>query len=102
MELFQRETRLPPVRLTYAATDAAVTWRLCVRAAYLRRSEENVFPNVPHGTGGHPEANARKDVGVVPLARMEDSSIRQSDWVERAATGKDASTLQNHRAHCCS
>lgn len=68
-----------------------------MRAAHLCCSEEDVLADVSHGAGSHPQADAREDVGVVSLAGVEGPPIRQRDWVKRAATGEDASTLQNHR-----
>lgn len=80
-------------------TDASVTCRACVRAGYLCCSEEDVLADVSDGAGDHPQADAREDVGVVPLAGVEGPPIRQRDRVERAAAGEDASTLRHHGAH---
>lgn len=70
----------------------------CVRAAYLRCGEEEVLADVAHAAGSHPQADAREDVGVVALARVEGPAVGQRDWVERAAAGEDASTLHNRTA----
>lgn len=73
--------------------------QVCVCVSYLCCSEEDVLADVSDGAGDHPQANAREDVGVVPLAWVEGPPIRQRDRVEWAAAGKDASTLRHHGAH---
>lgn len=70
-----------------------------MRAAYLGCREEDVLADVAHAAGRRPQADAREDVCVVPLTRVEGPAIRQRDWLEGAAAGKDASTLQDHTAH---
>lgn len=64
---------------------------------YLGSGEEDLVSDVFQPTGHHPKSNSREHVGIVALAREESLSIWKSDWVERAATGKDRTPLQHRQ-----
>lgn len=64
--------------------------------SYFCRSEEDFLSNVSDGAGRDTQAHTGEDVGIVSLTRVERPPIRQCDGVKRAATGKDAPTLQHN------
>lgn len=68
-------------------SDSIVSTDLCC-------SEEDFLANVSDGAGGDPQAHPGEDISVVSLTRMESSSVRQGDGVERAPAGEDAPTLR--------
>lgn len=48
---------------------------------------------MPHAAGYNTQSNAGEDVGVVSLAGVEGTSVRQLNFVKRTSAGKDAAAL---------
>lgn len=76
----------------------AWSWACASSSQYLGSGEEDLVSDVSQPTGHHPKSNSREHVGIVALARKESLSIWKSDWVERAATGKDRTPLQHRES----
>merc|ERR1712142_42069 len=55
-----------------------------------------------HSTQDHGSGHTWTDVRIVPLTRSEDTSIAQSHWIKRTATGEQASTVSECVGILCS
>lgn len=75
----------------------ARSWACASSSQYLGSGEEDLVRDVSQPTGHNPKSDSREHIGIVALAREESLSVWKSDWVKRAATGKDRTPLQHRQ-----